>query len=49
VTGMEARIAEMQAATLGQMNERMTAAGQVIVTVVFAKAFSYARACLGTP
>jgi hypothetical protein len=32
VTGMEARIAEMQA-TLGQMNERMTAAGQVIVTV----------------
>jgi hypothetical protein len=33
VTGMEARIAEMQA-TLDQMNERMTAAGsQVIVTV----------------
>jgi hypothetical protein len=32
LTGMEARIAEMQA-TLDQMNERMTAAGQVIGTV----------------
>jgi hypothetical protein len=38
VTGMEARIAEMQA-TLDQMNERMTAAGQVMVTVGAREAF----------
>jgi hypothetical protein len=38
VTGIEARIAEMQA-MIGQMNERMAAAGQVVVTVGIREAF----------